>query len=607
MAIIYADENVTHPYNATDATKCFYNAIQSTSGSGDTLVFRDMGTSWKVSPVYRMGSLTNFDIIFENGFVLEEITTFAAQANRRQYNSLANLLAQYPNGSSGTHWDLNEKAKLFWTFNISDINVTAYGAEFIGTFPTVNIGNDPAITPGGDDNSYEFGHWFQADGAANLTWKGGYVHNWAGDGFNVIKMTQDCLIEDVKTYYNKRLGIQSQSTISTLTINDSDISFNGRGQNPSTEFGTNTGHGNTWEPNLATESVKGILNNCRIQENRDSGIGIHAGKSDNSSNPVSLVATGIHFEDNGIQADGTRSSAITCAGTDIFTNPTEERGQDPLGGLARFVHTATWGDTYGFLTTSHYKGSYALEFEETVVYKVSTNTGETNPGTSIIDMNPRSTIPNGSKVADVDFGNFTVVHELDEYFIDLQNFSNIDEIENTVIGNVHFSGPGSKGVWTLQNAVTNNSNIQQTRYALGSLPANTVNVQATINNAVKSTSTNGEFTFTRTGSTVMPMAIKYSVNTTGTNVEMLNDFKLLRGSVVIPTGQSNISIPVVPLNSDRTGGNRNITLTIDSATDLYTIGTNNQATVILSDFPTSGGSTTQLNKKRSNLTTYINS
>lgn len=156
-------------FNPTDATINFYSAIVSQSGTGNTLVFRDMGTPWIVSPCLRMFDVDNLTIIFEEGFVLQESTLYAKVNERRNYANIGKLIASYPNGveiirgsmnqnTNDGDYDLNPNSKLFWVNRSNDLTVKAYGAEFIGSFPTLNLGNDPDTRATKADNSSESSH-----------------------------------------------------------------------------------------------------------------------------------------------------------------------------------------------------------------------------------------------------------------------------------------------------------------------------------------------------------------------------------------------------------------------------------------------------------------
>jgi hypothetical protein len=71
-----------------------------------------------------------------------------------------------------------------------------------------------------------------------------------------------------------------------------------------------------------------------------------------------------------------------------------------------------------------------------------------------------------------------------------------------------------------------------------------VTLVATVPEASKTGPVEGEFTVTRTGSTVAPLTVLYGV--AGTAVAD-TDYTALSGSVVIPAGSASAVIPVVPI------------------------------------------------------------
>ncbi|MFS4445211.1 Ig-like domain-containing protein [Maribacter sp. 2307UL18-2] len=606
QSTIYAD--IKYGFNASDATINFYDALVGEKGTGNTLVFRDMGSPWIVSPCYRIFDLDDIDIVFEEGFVLQESSLYANKDDRRRYINLTKLKNNYPNGTeiirgpnnentNNGDYDLFPNTKLIYVLRADNTNVTAYGAEFIGTFPTKNVGLDPA----GDtqdfdwDHSYEFGHFVQIEDSGNFTWKGGYIRQWAGDALNCegIEAGKTFLVEDVKASWNKRLGISHIKGEGDFVIKDCILEENGMG--PNGEFGTNTLQGITIEPNFANQTAHFEGHNLSFVRNADSGIGLQLTRPEarQGQSNISVVLNGVHFEDNTQQEDNTGGGAMTLQGTDRFNRRSSSPsgsavyGDLPLGGYMVFSNVAVWGDYEGFASVGQYGNNYTMSFDETVCYKVSTTGGvnSRNVGDAVIEWEVGSLEQPNTICKNFDIGNFLVIHEFDEPFIMFKDFPNITAIDGSVTGNLTVASPNTQDAIVVKNlgGLSNNNTISKTQYALNALPGNTVSVVASVSEAVKSSATNGEFTFTRTGPTDFPMAVAYDVATSGANAEMLNDFKLLRGSVVIPTGQTSVTLPVIPLNPNRTGGTRNITLTIQPKADLYTVGQNSIATVNLVD------------------------
>jgi CSLREA domain-containing protein len=111
----------------------------------------------------------------------------------------------------------------------------------------------------------------------------------------------------------------------------------------------------------------------------------------------------------------------------------------------------------------------------------------------------------------------------------------------------------------------------------------TITVTASDSNAAETLSgqpTNpGVYTFTRTGGTTNPLTVKYALSGTATNGV---DYNNLGTSIVIPVGQSNITLTLNPIDDNLVEGNKTAILTLasDSA---YTIGNANNATITIAD------------------------
>lgn len=101
-----------------------------------------------------------------------------------------------------------------------------------------------------------------------------------------------------------------------------------------------------------------------------------------------------------------------------------------------------------------------------------------------------------------------------------------------------------------------------------------VSVEATAPSAVSEFS-NGQLTFSRTGSTSGALAVNYTV--TG-NAQSGVDYSALPGTVTIPDGASSASVPVVAL--DPTTNNSEVVVTIGTSSN-YSIGVSQQAIVTL--------------------------
>ena len=74
--IVYVHES--YGWDAVDASDYYYNSINGEKGSGNTLVFRNMGSPWYITRWQRMFDVDDLTIIFEPGVIIEGKETFLA-------------------------------------------------------------------------------------------------------------------------------------------------------------------------------------------------------------------------------------------------------------------------------------------------------------------------------------------------------------------------------------------------------------------------------------------------------------------------------------------------------------------------------------------------
>jgi hypothetical protein len=90
---------------------------------------------------------------------------------------------------------------------------------------------------------------------------------------------------------------------------------------------------------------------------------------------------------------------------------------------------------------------------------------------------------------------------------------------------------------------------------------------------------NGEFVFTRTGSTVSNLSFNVTILGTAANGV---DYTTLPNVVTIPAGQSSVTIPVVPIDDNLVEGDETVTLALEIR-DTYRVSTPAFATVTIQD------------------------
>jgi subtilisin-like proprotein convertase family protein len=115
----------------------------------------------------------------------------------------------------------------------------------------------------------------------------------------------------------------------------------------------------------------------------------------------------------------------------------------------------------------------------------------------------------------------------------------------------------------------------------------TVSIVASDANAAETLSTEtantGEFTITRTGTTANSLTLNYTVAGTATNG---SDYNSLGSTIVIPAGASSVTIPIIPIDNFTLESAETVVLNL-STDNAYNLGTNNSATVNITDNDTS--------------------
>ncbi|MBP7935509.1 MAG: DUF2341 domain-containing protein [Phycisphaerae bacterium] len=108
----------------------------------------------------------------------------------------------------------------------------------------------------------------------------------------------------------------------------------------------------------------------------------------------------------------------------------------------------------------------------------------------------------------------------------------------------------------------------------------TITVEATDSAAAEVAGNTGTFTFTRTGSTLFPLTLNYTVSGTATGGA---DYAYLGGKVVIPAGQASVAVPVTPYEDGTTEGDETVMVTITSNDPQYVAGAPDSATATIAD------------------------
>jgi hypothetical protein len=103
-------------------------------------------------------------------------------------------------------------------------------------------------------------------------------------------------------------------------------------------------------------------------------------------------------------------------------------------------------------------------------------------------------------------------------------------------------------------------------------------VTATRPNASES-GAKGRFTVTRTGGTIDPLIVRYTVGGSAGNGV---DYRKLSGKVVIKAGASSAKINVAPFDDTELDGNETVIVTLSGSPN-YGVGSPDTATVTITD------------------------
>lgn len=109
-----------------------------------------------------------------------------------------------------------------------------------------------------------------------------------------------------------------------------------------------------------------------------------------------------------------------------------------------------------------------------------------------------------------------------------------------------------------------------------------INITTIDANAAETGNDTGVFRITRTGSTVGPLIVSYTI-ATGPGQATSDDYTpTLTGAVTIPSGQSFVEITITPVKDNLVEGNETLTLTLGD-TGSYDVGANKTATITIID------------------------
>ena len=119
---------------------------------------------------------------------------------------------------------------------------------------------------------------------------------------------------------------------------------------------------------------------------------------------------------------------------------------------------------------------------------------------------------------------------------------------------------------------------------IGAPTAPTVNITAPDANATETGNDTGTLRISRTGSTVGPLTVSYTVATGAGQATSADYTPALTGAATILSGQSFVDITITPVNDNIVEGSETVTLTLGDSGS-YDVGANKTATVTIADNP----------------------
>lgn len=562
--IVYAD--LEYGYNATDATSFYYNAINGESGTGNTLVFRDMGNPWYITSKQILDNITDLTIRFEPGMTLEAKQGFWSPSSPQQ-------------------------GRFFHFRNSTNVTIEGWGA-------TIKMYNS-------DFPTSEFAHNICLQQCTNFNIYGTTHDGTGGDNTNIV----DCnniYFEDCKFVNGRRLN-GSLIYATNVTYRHCIFEMAG-GTNPNANFDIepNPWYGTAAQGTLGHgHRIQNILfDKCQFKdaynENFDFGFfymdadhvdGVFGSTPDLDVTLVDCYGTGAGQNPN-IQSG--RGFMMRINGTDRY-GTTAGVNNTPNGNLSGATSDSCVGGTVTltrvFMEES-LRGAWNTLKQATPNYDLIVNDcafmNAWQQGTTSGQMIYMETASYyyTNQMGGIQFNNayFKSDNCTGTWFGFRAN--NFTTAFRDVTGNVTTLLPsGSSGITYLgsYNPV-NNINVTVTEDFNTSMPATTVQISVLEQYAIKNIGQRATARITRSSSKVdYPLPVKYTIGSSALNpVIQGDDIHHMPGFVIIPAGETFADVEIVARNDGNTDPDRDIVVTIDPR-DWYTVGANNQATLTVID------------------------
>lgn len=531
--VIYADTK--YGFNATDATDHFYDAIKGEKGTGNTLIFRDMGSPWYITREVRLFDLDDITIIFEPGCVVEAKQGFWSPS--MQYGGrLFNVLR-------GT--------------NCTFIGYRATFKMYKSDYPTGEFGHAMSLVD--MENVKVYGLTFDGSGGDEL----------------YLTQSNNVLVEDCYMKNGKRQGL---SLIWGTNVTIRHCIFENT-------VGTDPQAGIDIEPNNAGEEIVNVLiENCQFKNNAHEAILFALSPMDGSVPDLGVTVRNCYAFGNGnrpgrSQGDVVRGAAFYFSSTD---NKVEPKYDNPLPGsitLDRvYVDTNEGGGWYARKQSSP---NYTVNFNDCAFHDLWQD-GSTGESPFYHEVTSYTV---NSRIGGMNFNNMIVDHDQTGKLFTIQGGSSLDAWED-ITGNITVLAPNASAGVNYQGGYNSsrNNNITYTEDFNTSLPSTTVEISVLEQYAVKTIGQRATARITRTSAkTDYPLAVKYNIGSSATAlVTQGDDIHYMPGFVIIPAGETYADIEIKARDNGKTENDRDILVTIEPR-DHYTVGANSSATLTVTD------------------------
>ena len=439
-----------------------------------------------------------------------------------------------------------DNKKLLFILRATNLHIIGYGAKFV-------MHKD-------DFPNGEFGHAISIDKMEHGTIRGLELYGSGGDGLYLYDC-KDVLIGDVYAHGHKRQGM-TINKCDGLTIKDSRFEDTA---------GSKPMDGIDIEPDVETDTIKNVLiDNCVFRNNGGSGVKGAMGLLGVNSDTVSVKVKNSYFRKNN-QLPAYVTNEITSGGTRIPYTPGFR------GGYFIFENCVVDSSPSRTVYSKKKSNNFLLKYKNVVMY----DTPSSEPGGPIFLEEDYQ--QGGSYTGGMDFDNVLAVYDNNYQVIRYEGWK-------TTLGLKDISGkitvlnphPISKSIiYTGSYKGTTNENVTLSINRFSTLPTTTVNIYPDKLKAIRG-GQKGSFLVTRSSSKIdYPVFVKYSV--TASKIKMRDEVTLLTGAVVIPAGKTSALIDVMARAQETNMPDKELQLKIEARPDIYTIGNDNKATVVVSD------------------------